>query len=346
MHTQKGMHVSHDSKHFHNISEPLVKSQETPLGCAFNLKLIIHIFHNSTYIYIYIYTHTHTHTHILHKKKFWQRSEWFWAIGFHRRPSLLQENPGQRFCMSLFREPGVEGQLLHSPLPSPHPRETGVSYLLSLGHSGARQVRETSFLRPKYSVRVKSVKSIPTSIWVYIYWLQIYWFQIPGFTTSWQAARSTCTIRADNRCIWSTANIHGWWSVTMLLCILSSITKTNKQAQCQLCSLPRSYVGPRFYRDFTLVWGGNVRNGNVLKTISDHCKCQGRHRCDERQINGNYREQVVRIPLDQGALWVPFKASDLLQGEVAGSSLWGGSPEAAPALQTQRGDTWGITLLQ
>ena len=63
MHTQKGMHVSHDSKHFHNISEPLVKSQETPLGCAFNLKLIIHIFHNPTYIYIYTHTHTHTHTH-------------------------------------------------------------------------------------------------------------------------------------------------------------------------------------------------------------------------------------------------------------------------------------------
>lgn len=248
--------------------------------------------------------------------------------------------------MFLFCEHGVEGQLLHSPLPNPHPRETVISYLLFLGHSGAHRVSETSFLHPKYSVGVKSVKSTPRSIWVYIYWLQIYWLQIAGFTTSWQPTRSTRTIRADNRWIWNTANIHGWWSVILLLCILSSITKTNKQAKCQLCSLPRTYVGPRFYRDFTLVWGGNVRNGNVLKTISDHYKCQGHHRWDERQVNGNYREQVVRIPLDQGALWVPSKASDLLQGEVACSSFWGGSPEAVPALQTQRGDTWGITLLQ
>ena len=68
IHTQEVRPVHHDSKHFRNNSEPLVKSQEAPLGCVFYLKLIIHIFHNSPYVYMYTYTHTYIYTHLMQEE--------------------------------------------------------------------------------------------------------------------------------------------------------------------------------------------------------------------------------------------------------------------------------------
>ena len=114
-----------------------------------------------------------------------------------------------------------------------------------------------------------------------------YWLQIPSFTTSWQPARSTCTIRADNRCIWNAANTSWLMWYYYYASIHPFLKSINRQsASC----VPGPVVGPTFYTDFTLVWGDNVKNGNVLKTIPDHYMCQGCHRCDEKQVNGNYRE--------------------------------------------------------
>lgn len=113
-----------------------------------------------------------------------------------------------------------------------------------------------------------------------------YWLQIPRVTTSWQPARSTCTIRADNGCIWDSR--HFMADVISVLCIHSSISKSNEQAEApamfQVCGrtsvLQRLYFGMR----------RQCKKWKFLKTPLDYHTCQGCHRCDEKQVNGNYRE--------------------------------------------------------
>ena len=90
-------------------------------------------------MYIYMYTHTDTYiyTHLTQEEILAEAGmilgNWFPQEAF----IPLGKSLHKRFCMFLFHEHGVEGKLLHCPLPNPHPYEMGVSYLLPLGHSGA-----------------------------------------------------------------------------------------------------------------------------------------------------------------------------------------------------------------
>ena len=178
--------------------------------------------------------------------------------------------------MFLFHEHGVEGKLLHCPLPKPHPCEMGVSSLLPLGHSGAHWVSQTSCLHPKYSVRVKRVKSTPRVL-----------APNPQSYHFLAASQERLYNKSWYRCIWNAANTSWLMWYYYYASIHPFLKSINRQsASC----VPGPVVGPTFYTDFTLVWGDNVKNGNVLKTIPDHYMCQGCHRCDEKQVNGNYRE--------------------------------------------------------